>query len=198
MSISENPQVKSVIARARGLILTPAAEWDRIAGEPASIRSLYVPYVLILAAIGPVCTMIGYAIFGYPMLGRVTHTGVFSLIGTAVVSYALNLLGVFLMALIIEAVSPYFGGVKDRMSAFKVAAYFPTAWWLADVFNLFPPLAILSIVGFYSLYTLYVGLPKLMKAAEDKAVLFTVVVIIVAIIVYMMMEIIGTAVGMPQ
>ncbi len=198
MSISENPQMKNVIARAKGLILTPGAEWDRIAAEPATIRSLFVPYVLVLAAIGPVCSMIGYAIFGYPMLGRVTHTGVFSLISTAVVSYVLSLLGVFLMALIIEAIAPYFGGVKDRVSAFKVAAYFPTAWWLADVFDLFPPLAILSIVGFYSLYILYLGLPKVMKGAEDKAVLFTVVVIIVAIIVYMMMEIIGTAIGMPR
>ena len=60
MSISENPEVRGVIRRAQALIMSPAAEWDRIALEPATVRSLYVPYVLILAAIGPICTLIGY------------------------------------------------------------------------------------------------------------------------------------------
>jgi hypothetical protein len=198
MSISDNPQVQGVVRRARALMVTPAAEWDLIAVESASIRSLYVPYVMLLAAIGPVCTLIGFAIFGYPVLGQVTHVSVFSLIGTAVVSYVLSLLGVFIMALIIEAVSPYFGGAKDRIAAFKLAAYFPTAWWLADVFNLFPPLAMLQIIGFYSLYTLYRGVPRVMRAPADKAVLFTLVVIIVAIIVYLIMAIVGSAVGMTR
>ncbi len=178
--------------------MTPAAEWDLIAVEPASVRSLYVPYVLILAAIGPVCTLIGTAIFGYPVLGRTAHIGIFPLLGSAVVSYVLNLVGVFIMALIIEALSPYFGGVKDRIQAFKLAAYFPTAWWLSDVFNLFPPLSMLSIIGLYSLYTLYRGLPRVMKAPQDKAVLFTIVVIIVTLIVYMIMAIVGSAVSMPR
>lgn len=198
MSISENPYVRGVAQRARALLLSPVSEWERIAAEPATIRNLYTPYVLMLAAIGPVCALIGTAIFGYPVLGRATHVGLFSLIGSAAVSYVLNLFGVFVLALIIEAVSPFFGGVRDRIAAFKLAAYFPTAWWLSGVFNLFPPLSMLSIVGLYSLYTLYRGLPRVMKAPQDRAVLFTIVVIIVTLIVYMIMAIVGSAVSMPR
>jgi hypothetical protein len=42
--------------------------------------------------------------------------------------------------------------VSDETAAMKLAVYSPTAAWLAGVFAILPPLAILGILGLYSLY----------------------------------------------
>jgi len=94
------------------------------------------------------------------------------------------LVGVYVNALIIDALAPSFGGTKNNVKAFKVAAYSATAAWLAGIFGIIPMLAILSIVGLYSLYLLYLGLPRLMGVSEDKAIGYTVVVVIAWIVVY--------------
>jgi hypothetical protein len=99
-----------------------------------------------------------------------------------ILSYVLSLASVYVLALIIDALAPNFGGQKNFMQAFKVAAFAPTASWLAGIFYIIPVLSILALVGLYSLYLLYTGLPRLMKTPDDKAVPYTVVVIIVAIV----------------
>ena len=51
-----------------------------------------------------------------------------------------------------------------------MAAYSFTAAWLAGIFNIVPQLAILGLVGLYSFYLLYLGLPRLMKSPEDQSI----------------------------
>jgi ABC-type Na+ efflux pump permease subunit len=47
-------------------------------------------------------------------------------------------------------------------------------------------LLLLTILGLYSLYLLYLGLPILMKSPRDKAVAYTAVVIIAAVVLFML------------
>ena len=60
--------------------------------------------------------------------------------------------------------------------------YSLTASWIAGIFALLPGLRILTLLGLYSLYLLYLGLPVLMKTPREKALGYTVVVIIAAIV----------------
>jgi len=175
----------SLIGRVKSLLLQPAATWDVIDTETATIGSLYRGYVLPLAAIPVVCNLIGRLAFGFGgMFGISFHLSPVWLITQAIVSYALSLAMVYVLALIIEGLAPNFGGTKDRMQAFKIAAYAPTASWVAGVFGLIPSISLLAILGgLYSLYLLYLGLPKLMKAPEDKATPYFAVVLVVAIVV---------------
>jgi len=89
---------------------------------------------------------------------------------------------VFVLALIIDALAPTFGGQKNPIQALKVAAYSATAAWVAGIFGLIPALGFLGLLGLYSLYLLFLGLPILMKAPEDKAMGYTLVVIVAAIV----------------
>jgi hypothetical protein len=89
---------------------------------------------------------------------------------------------VYLFSLIIDALAPTFGGQRNSGQAFKVAAYAPTAAWVASIFNIIPVLSIFSILGLYSLYLLYVGLPELMKCPTDKALVYTIVIAACAIV----------------
>ncbi|WP_029914662.1 Yip1 family protein [Caulobacter sp. UNC358MFTsu5.1] len=172
-----------LVGRVKRLLLSPSAEWERIDAEPATIKGLYVGYVCILAAIPPLAGLIGGQVFGVGALGFSFKPSLVSALVTAVVSYGLNLLSVFLVALIIDALAPSFDGQKDRVQAFKVAAYSYTAAWVFGILGIFPPLgAIAALISLYGFYLLYLGLPRLMKAPKEKAVGYTVVTVICAIV----------------
>lgn len=189
---------KPLAERAKGIVLNPNEEWQRIDSEPATIGGIYTSYVMILAAIGPVAAVLGTLVFGYPSMFGITYRpSAGAVIGGALVSYVLSLVGVYLLALIIEALAPSFEGVKDRLKAFKLAAYSATAAWLAGIFSLLPALSFLSILGLYSLYLLYLGLPRLMRAPQSKALSYTVVTVLAAIVIWLVIGLIGSAVMRP-
>jgi hypothetical protein len=189
--------VDGIVARIKALLLTPAAEWARIDEEPASVGGLYTGYIMMLAAIRPVCAALGGLAFGYgfsfisyqPLLGPV--------LVAAVVEYALSLVGVYVIGLIIDALAPNFDAQKNPIQAFKVAVYSSTAAWVAGVFWIIPNLApIGGLLGLYSFYLLYLGLPRLMKVPEAKALGYTVATVGVVVLGYLIMVVIaGSVIG---
>jgi hypothetical protein len=165
--------------------MTPKTEWPVIDSEPATIGSIYKNYVVILAAIPPVCLLIGLFLLGGGYLPMNF------ILAQAVITYLLSLVSVYVLALIVEALAPSFGGTKDRLKAFKVAAYASTAAWVVGIFYLLPFLIVLGIVGgLYSLYLLYLGLPVLMKVPTDKAIVYTVAVVVAAIVINILVGVI--------
>ena len=163
-----------IAGRAKRLLLSPSSEWSVIEGETATMGDIYRGYVLPLVALSAAATAIGSLFLGL---------GIVFAIRSFLFSVIFGLAGVYLLAVIIDALAPAFGGRKNFGQAFKVAAYAPTAGWLAGVFNIVPPLAVLSILGLYSLYLFHVGLPKLMQTPEANAIFYTLAVISVCIIV---------------
>lgn len=79
----------------------------------------------------------------------------------------------FILALLMETLAPYFGGQKNRLGALKLAAYSATASWLSNVFLLIPWLSILTLLSLYTVYLIRTGAPVLLKVPENKAVAFT-------------------------
>ena len=187
-----------LVARVKGILLTPKTEWGVIDTEPATVGSLYTGYIIPLAAIPAVAGFIGLTVLGYDFLGTTIRYPMSSGIKHAVLTYLLSLAGTYLLALIIDALAPNFGGQKNQIQALKVAAYSSTASWVAGIFLVVPALSVLAILGLYSLYLFYLGLPKLMKAPEEKAMGYTVVVIVCAIVVFMVVgAIVRSVVPMP-
>lgn len=174
---------QSLITRVKNIILTPSTEWDVIEKEPAEVGGLYKNYILILAAIGPVAAMIKSVVFGYSLLGITYRPGIGQAVGTAIASYVITLVGVYILAMVIDALAPSFGAAKNRIQAFKVATYGCTAGWVAGIFGLLPGLGGLVWLGAYNLYLFYLGLPKLMKAPADKAMGYTAATVVAAIVV---------------
>ncbi|WP_428629342.1 Yip1 family protein [Sphingopyxis sp.] len=182
-----------IIQRAKDIILKPKETWSGIAAEPATTQSIYVPYVLLLAAIGPLAGFIGGQVFGITVFGVTYHPPLVGALVSAIVSYGLGLATVFVLALVIDGLAPNFGGQKDQVQALKVAAYSATAGWVGGVFQLIPALSLIGVLfGLYGLYLLYLGLPVLMKSPQDKAFGYTAVVVVVAIVLFL---IVGAVVG---
>lgn len=184
----------SLIERCKNILLKPKEEWDRIDTEPATVGGLMTGWVVPLAAIGPVAGLIGGQVFGYGGFGITIRPSLMGAVTTAVIGYVLALVSAFLLAKIIDALAPTFGGQKNPVQAMKVAAYSGTASYLAGIFQIVPALMILGILGLYSLYLLYLGLPRLMKAPEDKAMGYTIVTVLVAIVLFVVVGAVTAAV----
>jgi Yip1 domain len=191
-SFDSGPQMTGIVGRAKALILTPKAEWPRIAASPESIADIYRSWVIPLAAIGPVAQFIGGTVFGYGAFGIRFRPSIGSALGSAILSYILTLIGVYLVALIVDALAPTFGGTRNRTAAFKVAAFGSTAAWVAGIFGLLPALGFLGLLGLYSLYLIFLGLPLLMKSPPEKATGYIIATIVVA---FVMSVIVGAVTG---
>jgi hypothetical protein len=179
----QGDKIQGLIARAKGIILTPQAEWQVIEGEPATLQSLYTGYIMILAAIRPVAEFVHNVAFGRSYLIATYRPPFFTALVQAVVGYALALAGAYVVALIVDALAPTFSGQKSQTQALKLVAYSMTAAWLAGIFDIVPGLGVLSILGLYSAYLFYVGLPVMMKSPPDKSLAYTAVVIVATIVV---------------
>ena len=165
----------NLVARVQAILLNPKTEWPVIEREPGEVGFLFTNYVAILAAIPAVCGFVGLLIIGGSLFS--------GLLG-AIVGYILAFVGVYVMALIIDALAPSFNGQKNFGNALKLVVYSSTAAWLGGVFSLIPALSILGLLcGLYSLYLLYLGIPVLMKSPEDKSLIYTVVAVVCAIVV---------------
>jgi hypothetical protein len=180
--------------RVKNILLKPKEEWPIIAQEATTTADLYRNYIVLLAAIGPVASIIGMSVVGIsmPMAGTI-RIPILSSIASAVVTYVLGLVGVYLIALIIDYLAPTFAGQKDMNQAMKLAAYSYTAGWLASVFVIIPMLGVLSILGLYSIYLLYTGIPVLMKSPPEKAVAYTATVIVAAIVIFLVIGLLSKA-----
>ena len=184
----------NLVDRARGIVLRPRQEWQVIASEQTTASALYRSYVVPLAAIGPIATIIGTALFGLsiPFVGAV-RVPLGAAVTQAVVTYVLTLVGTYVFALIIDALAPTFAGTRNSTQALKVAVYASTAAWLAAAFSILPALSFLALLGLWSLYLLYLGLPVLMKAPPERALTYTAAVVIAAIVIYFVIGAIAAA-----
>ncbi|WP_424811515.1 Yip1 family protein [Roseococcus sp. YIM B11640] len=180
----------NLVARAKGLLVQPKDEWRAVAAEPADTASLYTSYIIPLSAIPAVTGFIAVAIIG---AGVVTMG---SLLVSSILSYILGLVGVFVLAKIVEFLAPKFGAPQDGGAAFKLAAYAPTASWVAGIGLLIPFIGwLIALAGaLYSIYLFYVGGPIVARVPPERMVPFTIAVFIVAIIVQLVIGLIIAAV----
>jgi hypothetical protein len=183
----------NIVERVKKLLLTPSEEWMVIKGETHTVAGLFTNYVMVLCAIPALASFIGWSVVGYGGLGP-TNYRIPIAAGAAnmVLSYILNVGAVYALALVIDALAPNFGGEKNFIQALKVAAFFPTAAWVAGVFYILPALVIFALVGaLYSLWLLYTGLAPLMEVPEQNVNSYTTAVMVTAIVLMVIIAIVA-------
>jgi hypothetical protein len=187
----------NTIERAKNMITSPNKEWDVIALEQPNTGQIITNYVLLLAGAAAVAAFIGYGLIGfnYGLFGRIAGTewGIY---------YALNVLigaiaGVFISALVIDALAPSFGSEKNMGRSVQLVAYSYTPAWIGGLLAIYPPIALIgAIAGLYGLYLLYIGMPKLKKTPADKHAGYFVVSLITLIVVYFIIGLIMSKIVM--
>lgn len=185
-----------IVARAKNMIMSPAAEWPAVAGESYTVGSLYQGYVIPLAAIPPVATFIGYLIFW--------HVGFGFALGHAIVMYILSLIAVYVIAFIAAKLAPMFGGADNMESALKLVAFGSTGAWVGGIFHIVPVLGILSLLAaIYGIYLFYTGITPVMNVPSGRAIGYLIALIVTWVVIAIVIGLIvfaivgtGAATGM--
>ncbi len=150
----------NLVERAKSIMFKPSDTWAVVKNEQTTIKELFVSYAAILAIIPAAASFIGMSLVGTSMLGIHFRIPFVAGLVHAIVSYVLSLVGVYVVAFIIDALAPSFNSRKDILSATKVAVFAFTPAWVGGIFMLVPMLGILTLLAsLYGLYVLYIGLP---------------------------------------
>ena len=189
-----------IVERIKAILTTPRTEWPAAAAEPATVQNLYAGYIAIVAALPIIAGFIKGSLIGAGAFGITVRTPIGMGIVGMVLHYVLALAIVYVVALIINALAPTFGGQKDMVQALKTVAYSWTASWIAGIAVIVPWLGwLIAIAGaIYAIYLLYLGLPHTMKCPPEKAGGYTAVSVIIAIVLswivgVIVVGVIGTA-----
>ena len=174
-----------LVNRVKGILLKPKDTWQEIKGEQTTIKELYTSYAAILAAIPPIAMFIGFSILGVRVMGMYYRVSLINSIGHMIVSYVLSLVGLYIVALIIDKLAPSFSSQQNMVNAMKVAVYTMTPLWIGSILYIIPSLSpLVMLISLYGLYLFYLGLPSLMETPQEKAIGYVIVSIIVSIVVF--------------
>ncbi len=167
-----------ILSRAYGLLREPKKEWEQIKAEQTTVPSILIGYVAPLAAIPPVCDLIGSTLFN-----RMLQTAPAEAFVRGLVTWLVTVALVFLLGLLINALAENFEADRDDLGAHKIAAYALTPAFLSGVFSLWPPLWWLSLFALAAMvFLMYRGLPILMKAPQERALSYAATVTIAAMV----------------
>lgn len=178
-------QVESIIARVKGIILSPKNEWEIIAIEKKTTSAVFKNYLLPLSVISVIGCYIGYGIVG-------SDQGMFGPEATAELGYrnaAFNFINYivspFISAFIISFLATSFNAEKNFAKTFKLVVYSYTPMLVASILYIIPSLSPLVILaGIYGLYVQYLGLIPMTKVAGDKSSVYFAVSLLTTIVVY--------------
>ena len=183
-----------IVERAKAITLNPAATWPVIEAEKHDAKSLFVPYLLILAAIPAICSFIGLSVVGVGGFGFNFRVPFASGLAMMITTYILSVIMTFGMGWLASALAPTFGGKSDLVQGLKLAVFGGTPMMLAGIFNILPALSIVGLlVALYSLYVIYLGLPVLMKNPKEKTIVYMVVLILASIIAGVVLSMVTSA-----
>jgi hypothetical protein len=180
--------INSAIALVKSPLSFMTAEKD----ASATVNSIMINYVAVLAAIPFVATLIGY-LWYYSLFGFYANFLIGYAFTLAILTYILDVVAVYVVGVIIQMLSNNFGSMNDRIKSLKLSAWIFTPAFLIGVLNIIPFLGILTFLGIlYGLYILYLGLPVVLNTPKDKVVPYVVVTVVATFIVYV---VIGAIIG---
>ncbi len=183
--------MEKIIERVKEIILQPNAGWERIKNEETTMKDLLLSYILPLALIPAIASLIGYGFVGInlPLIGKVSSVewG----LNQAITSFAGTFLGIFISGWVISLLAPNYNTKLSMDDAIKLVAYSYTPSLIAGVLYLVPALSIVAVIaGIYGLYILYLGFKPITKVADDKAGTYFVVSLLLIIVVFVVLSIV--------
>ena len=176
-----------LLKHIKGLLFNPLVEWEKIRLEVSSVQKLFAGYALILAAIAPLCALIGTTTLGWRIGGgeavRLTTTSATQM---AIAFYLAILMATFCIGKMIHWMSQTYGASQPLPLCMALAVYSATPLFLIGIVQLVPTLWLNFIVGLpalgYTVYLLYAGVPVVMQIPTERAYLFSTSILAVGLV----------------
>lgn len=160
--------------RIKGIMLHPEAEWDAVARDKPGFTVLLRSFLLPLALLAPISTIIGMLYFdtgwnaeyGYSLLRDRAPV-------IAVATYAFEIASVYLLALVFHVLARTEGRTPSLLSSFQVAALGSIPLLLSGATLFIPFNIIFSMIAMlYSFYLYYLGVVRLIGIRPPDATMF--------------------------
>ena len=170
-----------------GLLSQPQQEWVAIRDEQTTVQGLYTGYILIVAAIPPICALLGTTLFGWRIgAGEPVKLTLDSAFQMGIAFYVAILAATFSIGLLINWMSQTYGGEKPLHICLALAAYTATPLFLVGVMQLYPTLWLNFVVGLpalaYTVYLLFTGVPVMMDIPAERGFLFATSILAVGLV----------------
>jgi len=185
----------NLAARVKNILFSPDSEWQAIEHESGEPAFLFPRYVAILAVIPAITGFIGMSLIGVRVSAGTFRVPILTGLLSAVIGYLFSFVIVYVVALIADALAPYFRGERHFPSALKLSVYSYTPVWLAGIFLLLPGLRFLTILGLYGFFLLWIGSPQMMRVPRGKALVFAFAIVVSAIVVFIALAILQGAIA---
>ena len=182
-----------LVERVRDILVRPRDAWYDIAEEQTTIRRLYVSYAMILAAVPVIAQLIGMTVVGIMFLGVRYRAPFHGALGYAIISYILSLAGLYLFALILNALAPKFGSRENLDQAMKLSVYSSTPYWIAGILLVIPALSpVVVLLSLYGFFLLYVGLPILMETPRERITVYFILILAISMVISALTGVLAT------
>lgn len=168
------------------LIVQPEKSWRAIKEESTEIKPLFTRYALPLMLLPLASALIKV------LLGRgpfITPSFVWGILVSSLVNYILAAAALLLAGWLVSVIAQYFSSRAELAPALKLVVYSMTPIWLTSLFTVIPKMAGLSILGLYSAYLVYAGIPVIMETPPEKHAAFAAAVIALGIFILMYLSI---------
>jgi hypothetical protein len=188
----------NILQRVINIITKPKDEWQVIAAEQPNAMKLIGGYALILALIPALSAFIKYGIIGMSFMGY-TSRSIGSGIQTGLIQLLSAVIGVYLLAWIIDLLAPSFDSQKNFGRSLQLAVYSSTPQWIAGILLLFSTTMsmLIMVIGLYAIYLLAVGMPVLKGTPKDKVVGYVALTIVAMIVIGLLLALIlGAILGL--
>jgi len=181
----------NIFSRASNIMFKTKPEWQAVELETANVSAILFGYVIPLAIIPALFTILGYGLVGVPVpfFGRITSWSMG--ISAGITSFISTILAVYITAFIVDALAPSFKAQKNFGKAMQLVAYSFTPAWVAGVLYIFPTVGwIAGLAGLYGLYLMYQGFEHTMKPAKESTVGYFLATIGILIVTYIVLGLI--------
>lgn len=185
----------NLVQRVINIITKPKVEWAVIESEQPNAIKMIGGYALILALVPAVSVFFKYSIIGFSVMGYTTRS-IGSGIQNGLVQLLTAVVGVYLLAWVIDQLGPSFDSEKNFGRSLQLAVYSLTPQWIAGILLLFSTGAsmLVMIIGLYAIYLLAVGMPILKNTPKDKVVGYVALTIISMIVIWLVLALILAAI----
>jgi Yip1 domain len=180
----------SFVTRAMNILLKPAAEWEVLAKEPATVGGLFTGYAAIMALLPAVASILFVGLLGIGLSGMGPAGAMMGGLGLsywaamAGVGYVIGLAVLWLVSFIVKAISPSFNGSADMVQATKLMVYSATPTWAAGLVSWVPVVGFIASLAAmaYAVYLIYLGVRPVLEVPQEKVAGMTVVTVLVYIV----------------
>ncbi len=175
--------------RISNILLKPMSEWNVISNEQASVGGIFGGYAIPLMVLQFISSVVAMGVLGIGAeimeMSGVTVSLQYTIV-RGLMTLAISLVLLYLLALIGSKIAPSFNGNSDIVQALKLFAYSSTPTWVIGIIMPFLMgsmglMILVSLLSFaalgYAIYLIYVGAGPTLGIPQEKLAGFTVVVI---------------------